>query len=127
MAESRKVETDVVELPDVSSDDDEYDYDDIFNYPPEDESIDDVASGLDDDRPGPDIGEWLDERSREPILVTEETSCLCNACKYLFTQCQPLGQVNLDSLNSDAHVGAVSIYSHYRRFLRSFDTLNEWQ
>ena len=43
------------------------------------ESFDDVASGLDDDRAASDIAEWLDERSREPILATEETSCLCNA------------------------------------------------
>lgn len=42
-----------------------------------------------------DIGDWLDEKSRGPVSETPGSSRLCNACKNLFTECQPFGRMGL--------------------------------
>ena len=79
--------------------------------------------GYDDDE---DIGEWLDERSREAISATRGRSRLCNACKYMFTECQPFGHLDRDPQDFDWESDpAPPQYSPYCRFLHKFETLKD--
>lgn len=79
----------------------------------------------DDDDMGIDggIGEWLDDKSREPISATSGSCRLCNACKHLFTKCQPFGRFKPDPADPNWYLKSGIVSSPFCRFLRNMDTL----
>ena len=95
-------------IADAVDDDDD---DDFAGYA----TMDNVVGADEDDH---DIGDWLDEKSGGQISATRGSSCLCNACKHLFTKCQPFGRLDLDPSGS-----APFVFSPWCRFLRDLETL----
>ena len=67
----------------------------------------------DDDCVEEDIGDWLDEKSRDAIPAAKGSSRLCNACQYMFTEYQPFGRFTSESTQR----------SPYCRFLHRLETL----
>ena len=73
----------------------------------------------DDDAVEEDIGDWLDEKSRDAIPAARGTSRLCNACQYMFTEYQPFGRLKL----ATSEATLCGERSPYCRFLHNLETL----
>ena len=84
-----------------------------------DDSKEEEAEKSDDDAVEEEIGDWLDEKSRDPIRAAMGSSRLCNACQYMFTEYQPFGRLNLATSESTLS----GERSPYCRFLHKLETL----
>ena len=85
----------------------------------DDDGEEEEEEGEGDDAVKEDLGDWLDEKSRDAIPAARGTSRLCNACQHLFTECQPFRRLNLDTSDPTLSAGR----SPYCRYLHKFESL----